>query len=192
MNNQVTHKALVLGGARSGKSRYAEALVKQWSQLHGDSMRHYIATAQPMDAEMAQRIAHHQLTRGEGWTLHECPLHLSEYLSRFNSSDVVLIDCLTLWLNNQIYHFGESCAQAQLDPVLEQLVNAVNACPANVVMVANEVGLGIVPLGAVSRLFVDNAGRLNQMLAAHCDYVQFVAAGLPMTLKAPRREEGRV
>jgi adenosylcobinamide kinase / adenosylcobinamide-phosphate guanylyltransferase len=165
--------ALVLGGARSGKSRYAEALVR----ASASRVPIYIATAQAGDDEMAQRIAHHRALRGEAWQTIEEPLAIAEALLQAEAEDVVLIDCLTLWLSNLIL------AERDIDRETGALYAAVQATPARVVLVANEVGLGIVPDNALARHFRDAAGRLNQRLAEIADHVAFIAAGLPMILK---------
>lgn len=171
---------LVLGGARSGKSRYAEAQV---SQLARGKAKHYIATATAFDDEMEKRIAHHQQQRGDSWIEHECPTELAEQLSQFEQGEVVLVDCLTLWLNNVIYNQGKTLNEEQIQQRVTQLQQAVSECKADVVFVSNEVGLGVVPLGEVSRLFVDHAGWMNQALAQVADRVTLIAAGLPLVLK---------
>jgi len=166
---------LVLGGARSGKSRIAQ-------ELAGASSLPvvYIATATALDEEMATRIEHHQHNRPSEWRLLECPLDLAAALQEETQQpQTILVDCLTLWLNNQLFEYPEQDFSALFDA----LVNSLNANNANVIFVANEVGLGIIPLGEVSRKFVDEAGRLNQQLARISDKVLFVAAGLPLSLK---------
>ncbi|MGR5238884.1 bifunctional adenosylcobinamide kinase/adenosylcobinamide-phosphate guanylyltransferase [Vibrio alfacsensis] len=176
-------KQLILGGARSGKSKLAESRAQQCA-LETRSRLHYVATALPFDEEMQQRIAHHQKQRGKGWLAHECSLHLSELIATFSGEDVVLVDCLTLWLNNWIFKFGDDCSNEKLEAEVEKLVQAVSSSNATLIFVSNEVGMGIVPLGAISRYFVDNAGRMNQQLAHVCGQVTFVAAGLPLELKS--------
>ncbi|HHF2875541.1 TPA: bifunctional adenosylcobinamide kinase/adenosylcobinamide-phosphate guanylyltransferase [Vibrio diabolicus] len=175
-------KQLILGGARSGKSHLAEKTAKQLSTTSQHSL-HYVATALPFDQEMRERIAHHQKQRGGEWQEHECPLHLSELLTNFATTDVVLVDCLTLWLNNWIFELGDECSNEKLEAEIEKLIQVVRGSDATLIFVSNEVGMGIVPLGAVSRYFVDNAGRMNQKLASVCHRVTFVAAGLPLVLK---------
>ncbi|UTZ21605.1 bifunctional adenosylcobinamide kinase/adenosylcobinamide-phosphate guanylyltransferase [Vibrio campbellii] len=175
-------KQLILGGARSGKSSLAESRAQQWTQNKNGTL-HYVATALPFDEEMKQRIAHHKQQRGAGWIEHECSLNLPELICEFSSQDVVLVDCLTLWLNNWIFELGEECCNERLGEQIELLVNAAAQSDATLIFVSNEVGMGIVPLGAVSRYFVDNAGRMNQKLATICEQVTFVAAGLPLELK---------
>jgi adenosylcobinamide kinase/adenosylcobinamide-phosphate guanylyltransferase len=176
-------KQLILGGARSGKSKLAEQTARQLAETQHASL-HYVATALAFDDEMRERIHHHQQQRGEGWNEHECPLHLPEVLLGFNHDDVVLIDCLTLWLNNWIFKLGDDCSNEKLEAEIHKLVEAVSDSQATLLFVSNEVGMGIVPLGAISRHFVDNAGRMNQQLAQVCQQVTFVAAGLPLVLKA--------
>ena len=170
---------LVLGGARSGKSSFAETCVLGLPHLH----RHYIATATVSDGEMSQRIAHHQSRRDSDWILHECPLEISELLTHFNSQDVVLIDCLTLWMSNVIFEGGDTAEESTISRHVEDLLLALTNSPATIVLVSNEVGLGIIPMGEVTRLFVDHAGWMNQAIAKVADKVTFVAAGLPMPLK---------
>lgn len=171
---------LVLGGARSGKSSFAE----QWLlSQQAERKRHYVATAQPFDAEMEARIAHHQQRRDASWHEHECPTALARLIEGFAASDIVLIDCLTLWINNVIYNHGETANEAQIRSQVLQLVDALKVSPATFVVVSNEVGLGVVPMGEVSRLFVDHAGWMNQAVAKVANRVTFIAAGLPMKLK---------
>ncbi len=172
---------LILGGARSGKSSFAEQCV---IAQQAERARHYVATAQPFDAEMASRIAHHKQRRDETWLEHECPTALAALVEDFGSNDVVLVDCLTLWMNNVIYNHGETASEAQIRSQVSQLVAALEKSSATFVLVSNEVGLGVVPMGEVSRLFVDHAGWMNQAVAKLAEKVTFIAAGLPMTLKS--------
>ena len=166
---------LILGGARSGKSAHAESLV-----LQSGLAPIYIATAEALDGEMAARIRHHRDRRSVAWHTVEAPLALAEALLTQSRADrALLVDCLTLWLTNLLL------AQRDLDAASGQLLAALAVLPGPVVLVSNEVGLGVVPLGRLSRDFVDCAGRLHQRLAAQADWVRFVAAGLPLDLKAP-------
>lgn len=180
---------LVLGGARSGKSRFAEQRVLSLCELGGHDQsvitKHYLATSEPLDEEMQRRIAHHQQQRGDGWTEWEVPLELSAELITFSNCDVVLVECLTLWLNNVIYYAQQSGGdvEQEIERAIASLVESLERCEAHIVLVSNEVGLGVVPLGEVSRLFVDNAGRMNQRVAAIAQQVTLVAAGLPLVLK---------
>ena len=165
---------LVLGGARSGKSAFAERL----AQERGRGV--YVATAQRVDDEMARRIEAHRARRGEGWRTVEEPLELAKVIRRESVPRAcLLVDCLTVWLGNLLHH--ERDVGAAREELLESLGNAAGP----VVLVANEVGLGIVPDNAMARAFRDHAGRLNQAVAGVADRVYFVAAGLPLALKEP-------
>ena len=164
----VARLTLVLGGARSGKSRYAEdlitALPPPWT---------YVATAQPLDAEMTERIAAHRSRRGSGWTTREAPHDLVGALAGAGTTPM-LIDCLTLWLTNRML------ADADIAVETERLERALAECAAPVVVVANEVGSGIVPDNALARRFRDQQGLLNQRIAALADRVVLMVAGLPV------------
>jgi adenosylcobinamide kinase/adenosylcobinamide-phosphate guanylyltransferase len=172
---------LVLGGARSGKSRYAEGLIEA-AAMHGT----YCATAEPGDAEMAARIAahrarRHQIAGGDFWRTVEAPLDLPPTIARESTGDrPLLVDCLTLWLSNLL--LADGCVETATGSLYAALREAAGP----VVLVANEVGLGLVPETALGRRFRDAAGRLNQEVAALADRVVFVAAGLPLVLKEPR------
>lgn len=163
---------LVVGGARSGKSAFAESLV-----TGSGRPRRYIATAEAWDDEMRDRIARHRADRGEAWTTVEAPLDLCAALAQAQPQEVVLVDCATLWLTNHLL--------AEHDLALEtsQLLAALEHCAAPVVIVSNETGWGIVPENALARRFRDEQGRLNQRLAAQSGLVVTVIAGLPMVLK---------
>ena len=163
---------LVLGGARSGKSAYAE------SMLAGYPAPVYLATGEARDGEMADRIRLHRERRGAAWRTVEAPLDLVGALkAAAQPGSAVLVDCLTLWVSNLMG------ASRDVDAEGARLVSALAGLGAPVVFVANEVGLGIVPDNALAREFRDHAGRLNQHLAAVCQRVVFVAAGLPLVLK---------
>lgn len=165
-------KELVIGGARSGKSAYAE---KQ-ARAAGLPVV-YVATGEARDEEMAQRIAHHRSRRPAGWRTVEEPLALADTLRRAAAADVcLLVDCLTLWLTNVLL--------AARDDEIEKLLNILPTLPGLVILVSNEVGWGIVPENALARRFRDEQGRLNQRVAALCDQVTLVVAGLPLTLKS--------
>lgn len=164
---------LVLGGARSGKSRHAETLVASAA-----SAATYIATAEAGDAEMAARIAEHRARRSDFWRTVEEPLELAVAIAAYAAPDrPVLVDCLTLWLSN-LLGAGRAVAHET-----EALSAALRGAAGPVVLVANEVGLGLVPDTPLGRVFRDGAGRLNQAVAAVADRVVFVAAGLPLVLK---------
>ena len=163
---------LVIGGARSGKSRLAERLVTASGRP-----RLYLATAQAFDDEMRDRIARHRLDRGEDWDTVEAPLSMGAILRDCKPEFTVLVDCATLWLTNHM--LAESDLAAEVEGLLQDLA----ACPAPVVVVTNEVGMGIVPENALARAFRDHQGRLNQRLAEQAELVVGVMAGLPFVLK---------
>lgn len=166
---------LILGGARSGKSRLAEKLAAE-SGLQVS----YIATAQAWDGEMARRIAHHRSSRPDHWALVEEPLELARAL-RDNAAPgrCLLVDCLTLWLTNLLMLEDDSRLAMQRDAFLECL----GELPGRIILVSNETGLGVVPLGELTRRYVDEAGWLHQAVAERAERVQFCVAGLPMLLK---------
>ncbi len=163
--------SLVLGGARSGKSAHAESLV---SSMAGEPV--YVATAEAHDAEMEARISAHRERRGECWTTVEAPLDLADAVLGA-SGKPVLVDCLTLWLSNLL------AADRDIAAETDRLLAALRVAASPVVLVSNEVGLGIVPDNALARNFRDLQGGLNQTVAAAADRVVFVAAGLPLVLK---------
>ncbi|MEC3950757.1 bifunctional adenosylcobinamide kinase/adenosylcobinamide-phosphate guanylyltransferase [Sphingobium sp. HWE2-09] len=164
---------LVLGGARSGKSRFAQA---QAEALPGDLI--YIATAQAFDSEMEDRIARHRATRGPRWRTVDAPIALAAAITDHSRADVViLVDCLTLWASNLL--LGEE----DVPSAITALTSAIAHAPGRIILVTNEVGLGIVPDNALARRFRDMAGDINQAVAACADSAIFVAAGLPMVLK---------
>ena len=164
---------LVLGGARSGKSAFAERMAAETGVS-----RHYIATGRAWDDEMTARIAHHRQSRGEGWTTHEVPLDLVHALRQLDHpGNVVLVDCLTLWVTNLMMD--------ERDMALEfaALADHIETATAQLILVSNEVGLGIVPENRMARDFRDHAGRLHQLIAGRAREVYFVAAGLPLKMK---------
>ena len=164
---------LILGGARSGKSAHAERLAADASPR-----RTYIATAKAFDDEMATRIAHHQSRRDSSWQTVEAPIDLSDAIAEAVAPDsIVLVDCLTLWLSNLLL------ADRDIEEESDALIAALENAAGPLILVSNEVGLGIVPDNALARAFRDHAGRLNQRVAEVADRVVFLAAGLPMVLK---------
>ena len=171
----VARLSLVLGGARSGKSRYAESLVAALPPPWRAPWT-YVATAEPGDAEMAERIASHRVRRGGSWRTIEAPRDLAGSLQAAKAAPV-LVDCLTLWLSNLML------AGTEIDAEMERLDAALSAAAAPIVMVANEVGYGIVPDHPLGRRFRDMQGLLNQRIAARADRVVLVVAGLPLALK---------
>ena len=180
---------LILGGARSGKSRLAEQLASQ----SGLAVT-YIATSEPLDGEMNARVQLHRERRPAEWALIEEPLELARVLCATAGAErCLLVDCLTLWLTNLMFSTGETYPDVG-DIALPELFHSERAhllyalaeigeTDCDLVLVSNEVGMGIVPYGAISRCFTDEAGRLNQAVAAVCDKAVFVAAGLPLYLK---------
>ena len=169
-------RTLVLGGARSGKSRYAEGLITTLQPPWA-----YVATAEAGDEEMAERIKAHRARRGAGWRTLEAPRDLAAALAACKNMPV-LIDCLTLWLSNLML------ADADIDAEVERLEKALAAAATPVVMVANEVGSGIVPDHPLGRRFRDLQGSLNQRIAADADRVVLMVAGLPLALKGTVKE----
>jgi adenosylcobinamide kinase/adenosylcobinamide-phosphate guanylyltransferase len=166
--------SLILGGARSGKSALAERLAAESDDVV------YLATGQAGDEEMRERIAHHRARRPAHWGCIEEPIALAAALRRLAAPDrCVLVDCLTLWLSNLLGAEDEALFQREREALLSSLAQL----PGRVLLVGNEVGLGVVPMGASTRRYVDEAGRLHQALGALCDRVVFVAAGLPLILK---------
>ena len=166
---------LVLGGARSGKSSFALRLAEErWPRPL------YLATAEVLDAEMADRVRQHRQVRGQRWQCVEEPLDVAKVLADDSlDCDGILVDCMTLWLSNVILKEGDAGWESRR----EALIKALRDRSRSVILVSNEVGMGIVPENALARKFRDLAGWLNQALAAEADTVVFVAAGLPMTLK---------
>ncbi len=166
-------KQLILGGARSGKSALAEGLASAT-----DLEVIYIATATANDDEMQQRINRHQQQRPAHWTTIESPYELAETLRQQSASQrCLLVDCLTLWLSNLL------CDARDTESARKALLETVAGLPGEIIFVSNEVGLGVIPMGRLSRQFVDESGRLHQSLAQQCDRVVFTAAGLPLIMK---------
>lgn len=177
---------LVLGGARSGKSAYAEKLA-----LESGREVIYIATAHAGDGEMSRRIQHHRSVRPAHWITVEEPILLARAIERWSSPQrLVLVDCLTLWLSNLIFSVDQDCPEVGVIDLPEifyaqsdALITALSRAAGDIVLVSNEVGMGLVPMGAVARCFSDEAGRLNQAVASACDRALFIVAGMPLTLK---------
>ena len=174
----MTNVHLILGGARSGKSRLAESL----AQSNGKPV-HYIATAEIKDPEMSYRVSQHQARRPSHWTITETPLLLAETLNDLATpNSIVLVDCLTLWLSNWLCSEQPEQFQMQKRSFLKVIENK-REVGCDIILVSNEVGYGIVPMGELSRQFVDESGWLHQDIAAIADKVDFVMAGLAMPLK---------
>jgi adenosylcobinamide kinase/adenosylcobinamide-phosphate guanylyltransferase len=171
----VPHATLILGGARSGKSRHAEALVTATGLR-----RVYIATAEVADDDMAARVERHRRGRGDGWVTVEEPLLLVDALAANAAPEAcVLVDCLTLWLSALLWHERDPAAE------VAALAAAIPALAGPVVLVSNEVGMSVHPETALGRAFRDHQGRCNQAVAAACDRVELMVAGLPLTVKPP-------
>ena len=191
--NAVAKTELIIGGQKSGKSGRAELLAKDWLLQSPDHKAVLIATAQAWDEEMQQRIARHQRDRAErvpGLTTVEEPLHLVQTINRLTRPDTLLVvDCLTLWLTNLLMpedaknkpKSGDYIAYVAMLNVAIQ--NAKNQVKGPIIIVSNEIGLGVIPMGREVRHFVDTLGKLNQDIAQVCDRVTLMAAGLPLSLK---------
>ncbi len=162
----------ILGGAASGKSAFAEQLT-----VSNGKSRVYLATSQVFDDEMRLKIRQHIAQRGSGWTTIEAPFDLSPELAKLTNDQICLIDCATMWLTNHLL------AENNLEEAQAGLLEAMKTCAAQIVVVSNEVGHGIVPDNALSRRFREAQGRLNIALAAQADRVVQVTAGLPLVLK---------
>lgn len=180
---------LILGGQRSGKSRRAEQLACDWLAASPGHRAVLVATGQAWDDEMRQRIARHQADRAQrvpGLSTVEAPREVADALRRASDErTLVVVDCLTLWLTHLTMPMDPAQALDETAVVAagEALCVAIGAAPGPVVLVGNEIGLGVIPMGAETRRFVDALGRLNQRVAAVCERVTFMAAGLPLTLK---------
>ena len=188
----VARSEMILGGQKSGKSRRAESLARGWLAQSATHKAVLVATAQPWDDEMRERIARHQRDRAErvpGMTTLEEPLALAEIIAQHSRSDTLLVvDCLTLWLTNWLMPMKPVLEQHELrsnsiDEPVERLMDAIASAPGPLVLVGNEIGLGVIPLGSEVRSFVDALGQLNQRVAAQCQRVTLMAAGLPLNLK---------
>ena len=179
----------ILGGQRSGKSRRAEVLARQWMAADTAHRAVLIATGQAWDDEMRERIARHRRDRAErvpGMVTVEEPLALAEALHRASDAKtLVVVDCLTLWMTNLMMpaDAGQAIDEPAVIAAGHALCEAIAAAPGPLVLVGNEIGLGVIPLGREVRQFVDALGRLNQSVAAACERVTLMAAGLPLTLK---------
>ena len=168
----------ILGGARSGKSRHAEQLAKDYEQQGKRII--YVATAGRFDDEMVKRIEHHKQNRPTHWHTIEEQYDLAKIFAQYNDEQtVILVDCLTLWLSNLLCQDDDG----QFQTYKNEFLNELQVTCATVILVSNETGLGVVPMGEISRRFVDEAGRLHQALGQLADKVVFCVAGLPMVLK---------
>lgn len=185
---------LVLGGARSGKSHYAEQLATDHATATGGPVT-YIATARQeeddADEELQLRIALHRARRPPDWKLVEEPLHLADALyAHATREGCILVDCVTLWMNNLVFldkraypEHGVITPPPAFTEEIDALLSALPTLPGHVILVSNEIGFGVVPMGAITRFYVDELGRLNQKLAAAADRVRLLVAGIPVAVK---------
>lgn len=184
--NPANHILYISGGSRSGKSRYAEQRAEAIS-----GRRSYIATCPVIDDEMDARIAlHRQQRAGKGWLTIEEPVQLASALRECRDSDVVLVDCLTLWINNLLYHAEQqrqTLDETEIEALCHEVVDAARLGQRTTIFVTNELGMGLVPADKTSRLYRDLVGRCNQTLAALADEAVFVVSGCPLTLKERNR-----
>ncbi len=176
---------LVIGGARSGKSRFAQSLCAAASHVA------YIATARSEDAEMRMRIARHQADRPEAWVTIEEPLFLAESVKRYSPTyEALLVDCLTLWLNNLCFQHARSCVEELQQAACLEMNALVSACQnGQVIIVSNEVGQGVVPEHPLARTFRDLQGLVNQQVAEGADFVYQMVAGIALPIKRPKERE---
>jgi adenosylcobinamide kinase/adenosylcobinamide-phosphate guanylyltransferase len=185
----IARSELILGGQRSGKSRRAELMAREWLATAPGRRAVMIATGQAWDEEMRERIARHQadrVARVPGMVTVEEPVTLAEALQQFSDAHtLIVVDCLTLWLTNRMMPAdpAQAIPEAAVVAAGEDLCAAIGAAPGPVVLVGNEIGLGVIPMGREVRAFVDALGRLNQRVAATCERVTLMVAGLPLTLK---------
>ncbi len=177
----MSHTIFITGGSRSGKSAFAEKLA-----LASGGPLGYLATAQMLDGEMEERIRIHRERRGEEWHTIEEPTHLSQTLARCDGQyNSILVDCITLWLSNLMFKYeqAEEDIEARIAEDLQRLKTTLHGMVTPVIIVSNEVGMGIVPENDLARLFRDIAGRTNQILATAADEVHVVISGIPLKLK---------
>ena len=174
-------KSLILGGVKSGKSRFAEQCAREWSERPGnrDTDVVYLATAEPRDSEFSQRIERHRQQRPVSWQTVEEPLKISDVISQASGmNQCLLVECMTLWMSNLLEREEERLAER-----IDAFCEALDRYEGEIIMVSNETGLGIMPVNALARRFGDEAGLLHQRLAERCDRVVLTVAGLPHFLK---------
>jgi len=184
----IAKSELILGGQKSGKSRRGELLAQQWLAQSPDHRAVMVATARPWDEEMRERIRRHQKDRAErvpGMVTLEEPVQLAQVLIKHSAPNtLVVVDCLTLWLTNLLMPApGLEISDAEVARERASLADAIAPAPGPLVLIGNEIGLGVIPLGRETRAFVDALGKLNQDVAVACRRVTLMAAGLPLTLK---------
>ncbi|MCL6599130.1 MAG: bifunctional adenosylcobinamide kinase/adenosylcobinamide-phosphate guanylyltransferase [Alicyclobacillus macrosporangiidus] len=170
----------VLGGARSGKSTFAERWASRLSEIHGLPVT-YVATAQVSDSEMEDRILRHRMRRPDGWLTVEEPLDVATWIAKQTEPKVIIVDCLTLLLNNWMWL--DQCSESQFFARMEELVTAITQSTSHIVVVSNEAGQGLVPGDPLSRQYRDWLGLLNQAIAKQAEFVVWVVAGIPIDLK---------
>lgn len=172
----MSQNTFVIGGCRSGKSAHAQALAEA---IEGKKL--YLATCVPNDEEMAERVRFHQEQRGEQWETLEEPIELASAIAKHSGDcDVILVDCLTLWTSNLLLSPDKA---PQLDDACRALVQSLKTAHCPVILVSNEVGTGIVPENELARRYRDEAGRINQQIAAVANHVIWMVAGIPVTIK---------
>lgn len=174
-------KHLIMGGVKSGKTRYAQDRAAELARREG-LLVHVVATAEAKDQEMRERIARHKLDRDSTWSVSEVPIELAAELTRVNNAPeagIVIIDCLTLWLTNLLMLED----QARLAHEMSALEASIRCFSKPIFLVSNETNMGITPLGELTRLYCDEAGLMHQRLAAECEQVSLIVAGLPLHLK---------
>ena len=177
----MAHTIFITGGARSGKSIFAEKRAREFGAPLG-----YLATAQTLDSEMDERVRRHRERRGGEWSTIEEPIHLSQALARCDGQyQAILVDCVTLWLSNLLFKYEEGAEQVEerIHEDLLRLKSTLHGMVTPVILVSNEVGMGIVPDNTLARMFRDIAGTTNQVLAATADEVHVVISGIPLKLK---------
>ena len=175
-------KILITGGVRSGKSRFALSLAKASAQP-----KIFLATAQLFDSEMAKRIECHQKERDGKFSTVEEPLYLSKAVDGLLANSVVIIDCLTLWLNNLLFHFKDD--EKRIQEQIALFIKSFRSSPANIIIVTNETGWGIMPVNELSRQYIEKAGALNQEIAAISDEVVLMVSGVPLWAKGKTNEQ---
>ena len=177
----MAHTLFITGGARSGKSSFAEQMAREFG-----APLCYLATAQPLDSEMDERIKQHQERRGGEWNTIEEPIHLSQALARIDGQyQAILVDCVTLWLSNLLFKYEDVAenSEERIHEDLQRLKRTLQGMVTPVILVSNEVGMGIVPDNSLARMFRDIAGRTNQTLASVAEEVHVVISGIPLRLK---------
>lgn len=191
-NLEIARTELIIGGQKSGKSARAEKIARAWLQSHSSHRAKLIATAQAWDSEMAARIARHQADRTRDLPTMETieePLRVAEAMREHSEpTTLIVLDCLTLWLSNCLMPMDQQTVTPErLETAILDLLDAVQTVPGPIVIVSNEIGLGVIPMGRESRAYVDRLGQLNQAMATVVERVNLMVAGIPITVKDQRR-----